>query len=292
MKYKNHFGTSILLLLAMLSFIACDIINPAESIPARVQLEPINFVVQPGQGSAQQKITELWTFADAEFVGAFAPPTEIHYFADEVMKEFTFEPGIRNNGILDAAIIYPLFTSYTVELNTTAGNLSVVTPIIGYKPEAVFSLVSDFELQNDFVDNRDSIAESVLVRSAADPFEGNFSGEIILTPETNIIEVGNSIGLVNLPVDGTPTYLEFHYKSETEMWIGLLGIPLSGSNVSNFFYLLKPSEDWNKIYIELTDWLEVSSLPAYKILFRASYPSSAIQPSYKIQVDNIKVVHL
>ncbi len=270
----------------------CNIINPPEAIPARIQLNEPAILVEPGQGTALHKITEVWVFANSNLVGAFTPPVEIPFITDKETSDFIFRPGIRNNGILDDAIIYPMLTDYELELNTTSGTVTVVNPIIRYKPEAVFSLVSDFEIQNDFVDNRDTVPESELTRSSSGPFEGNYSGEIILNSEAHFIEVGNAIALGGIPVDGTPVYLEFHYKSEVGMEIGLLGVQLSGPASSRFFYLLKPSEDWNKIYIELTDQVVLSGFPAYKILFRSLFPPSSTEPSLKIQLDNIKVVHL
>jgi hypothetical protein len=273
-------------------FSSCDIINPPETIPARIQLNPVEFQIEPGQGTARQKITEVWVFANSSVLGAFTPPVEIHHLTDMPTSDFSFRGGIRNNGILEDAIIYPMFTTYDVELPTEPGALSVVTPIIRYKPEAVFSLIADFETQNDFVDNRDSIPESVVTRSPVDPYEGNFSGEIIMNATANFIEVGHAIAMTDLPTNGTPVYLEFHYKSEVEMSIGILGITLNGQSFSNFFYLLRPSESWNKIYIELTDLIEESDFPSYKILFRSLYPEGSTEPSYKIQIDNIKVVHL
>lgn len=271
---------------------SCDIINPAEEIPARIKFNAVALEVQPGQGSARHKITEVWVLANNNVIGAFTPPTEIHHFTDAATTNFSFRAGIRNNGILEDAIIYPMYTTYDVELNTQPGALSDVTPVFRYKPQAVFSLVSDFEMQNDFIDNRDTVAASMLVRSDTEPFEGNFSGEIIMSEEARFIEVGHAFAMTDLPTNGTPVYLEFHYKSELEMGIGILGIPVSGQGASNFFYLLKPSEEWNKIYIELTNILAASQFTAYKVLFRSQYPAGGPQESYKIQLDNIKVVHL
>jgi hypothetical protein len=287
---KYFFFSSVIICVVLFS--SCDIINPPETIPARIQLNPVEFQIEPGQGTARQKITEVWVFANSSVLGAFTPPVEIHHLTDMPTSDFSFRGGIRNNGILEDAIIYPMFTTYDVELPTEPGALSVVTPIIRYKPEAVFSLIADFETQNDFVDNRDSIPESVVTRSPVDPYEGNFSGEIIMNATANFIEVGHAIAMTDLPTNGTPVYLEFHYKSEVEMSIGILGITLNGQSFSNFFYLLRPSESWNKIYIELTDLIEESDFPSYKILFRSLYPEGSTEPSYKIQIDNIKVVHL
>lgn len=292
MKYKSFRMFYLLACGFMFHITSCDIINPAEDIPARIKLNEVTLEVQPGQGSAQHKITEVWVFANSNAIGAFTPPTEAHHITESATTNFSFRAGIRNNGILEDAIIYPMYTNYDVELNTEPGALSEVTPVFRYKPQAVFSLISDFETQNDFIDNRDTVAASMVVRSANEPFEGNFSGEIIISEEARFIEVGHAIALTDLPTDGTPAYLEFHYKSEVEMGVGILGIPLSGPSASNFFYLLKPSEEWNKIYIELTNILVESQFTAYKVLFRSQYPTGGPQESYKIQLDNIKVVHL
>jgi len=292
MKYKQTNFLFISIIIPVIFFSSCDIINPPEEIPARIQLNPVEFQIQPGQGTARQKITEVWVFANSSVVGAFTPPVEVHYLTDMATTHFSFRGGIRNNGILEDAIVYPMFTTFEIELPTEPGAFSEVTPVLRYKSEAVFSLISDFETQNDFVDNRDTIPESVLTRSSVEPYEGNFSGEMIMDSIANFIEVGHSIAMTDLPTDGTPVYLEFHYKSEVEMSVGILGLSLNGQSFSNFFYLLRPSDSWNKIYIELTDLIEESDFPSYKILFRSLYPEGATKPSYKIQLDNIKVVHL
>jgi|SRR5687768_13640133 len=290
MRFK--FLSGILLSLWVIMIASCDIINPAEPIPARIQVNTPELQLLPGQGSERHKITELWTFADSNLIGVFGPPTEIPLITEEQTTQFVMRPGIRNNGILDDAIVYPLMTEYVVEVPTVPGMISVINPVISYKPNAVFSLVSDFETQNDFIDNRDTIAASMLNRSSVEPFEGSFSGEIIMTAEARTIEVSHAITLGDLPTDGTPAFLEFHYKTELQFEIGLLGIPLSGQPASLFFYGVRPNDNWNKIYIELTNQLVASDFSSYKILFRAFYPQSSTQPSYKIQLDNIKVVHL
>jgi hypothetical protein len=74
--------------------------------------------------------------------------------------------------------------------------------------------------------------------------------------------------------------------------VNLLGITLSGQSLSQPIYLAKKSESWNKIYLELSEWLKVSDFPAYKIVFIVIYPTDATEPSYKIQLDNIQVSHL
>jgi hypothetical protein len=272
--------------------IGCNVINPDETIPTKVQLQPFELNVTTSQGSARTKITDVWVYANTNFLGVFSPPVEIDYLGEMDETLFSFRPGIRNNGILSDAIIYPMYTNYDITLPTTPGSNVTVDPVTHYKSNVVISLNADFEITNELVDNRDTIPGSFVVRTMTDPFEGNYCGEIVLNAEANFIEVGNAIPLIGLPVDGKKCFLEFQYKNDVEFSVGILGISLSGQKYSNLFYLVKPSDTWNMLYIELTDKLKESGFSAYEILFRSLYPSDATKPDLKIQLDNIKVVHL
>jgi len=293
MKHRKSFlPFSLFFCLLLITLNGCNLINPDETIPARIELQPIQLVVGSTQGSAQQKITELWVYADQNFIGAVPPTAAFPYVSDKAQTHFIFKPGIRNNGIASDAIIYPLYTSFEIDINTTPGSVTQVNPVTHYKDDVKVSLNADFETTNEFVDNRDSFPGSVVTRISDNPFEGGYSGEIVLTKDSPFIEVGNAIALSDLPTDGRTTYLEMQYKSEMDMSIGILGISLEGNSFPNFFYLIKPTDHWNMLYIDLTHILEDSGFPAYKILFRAIYTSDSPKPELKIQLDNIKVVHL
>jgi hypothetical protein len=288
---KNKWLPALLVMgVSVLTWSACNIINPDEPVPTTIHLQPFEFEIQPGQGSARNKISEVWVYANENNLGAFAPPVDIRYLG-EGPTTLTFRPGIRNNGIADDAIVYPFFEGYTIDVTAAPGNEFTVTPVTAYRSNAEFSLISDFEISNDFTYNRDTIAASNLVRSQVDVFEGSYSGQMTMTPEAYFIEVGQNLAMTDLLPDGKPIYLELRYKNEIEFAIGLLGIDLNGHEYSQFFYLVKPTDEWNMLYIELTSLVQASALPSYKILFRSLYPSSATKPELNIFLDNIKVVH-
>lgn len=280
----------VVLATLMISLHACDIINPEETIPTTLQLEPFTFNAQPGQGSAQNEITEVWVYANSSYLGAFAPPVNVYYFG-EGPTNFTFRPGIRNNGIAADAIVYPLFSGYTVNLEVSPGSSHVIQPATAYTPQTIFSFISDFELSNSFTDNRDTVSASMLVQSADDVFEGTYSGKIELSEAAYFIEVTHEVTMGDLPTDGKDTYLELRYKNDVEFGIGLVGSSLQGESYYQFIYLTSPSPEWNMLYLELTDWLEVSNLDGYKIIFRAIYTGEGGEKQH-IYFDNIKVVHL
>lgn len=277
-------------LVLLLVVVGCDVINPEETLPTTLLVEPFQFESLPGQGTADNKISEVWVFAKGSLLGVYTPPVNVYYLGTGPTT-FTFRPGIRNNGIANDAIIYPMFTGDTFNLEASPGTNYTITPQIGYVPGTVFGFMADFELDNPFTDNRDTVTASQLVRSATDVYEGQFAGEIIMSEEAFLIEVGHVVPISGLRSDGTPSYLEFRYKSEVEMSIGLLGINLDGQSASYFFYLVNPSPEWNMLYIELTDQIAISGFDSYKILFRSLYPTTATAPEHHIFLDNIKVVY-
>ncbi len=270
---------------------SCNVINPEEPKATVVHLQPFQFNIEPGQGSGTNRITETWVNANGSFLGVVTPPVDIYYL-DQGETRFTFYPGIRNNGIASDPIQYPMFAVDSFEFLAGEGVGIEIQPVTSYKPGTVFSLLADFELSNPFTDNRDTVAASEMIRSSVDVFEGQFSGQMVLSAEAYFIEVGHAVPMSGLPTDGKPTYLEFRYKSEVEFSIGILGINLDGQSASKFFYLVRPSPEWNMLYIDLTDRLAESASPAYKILFRSLYPIGSPEPQYNIFLDNIKVVHL
>jgi hypothetical protein len=289
-KHITCFWLGILMSCSVL-IVSCDLINPDEELPATIRLEPFNFQIQPGQGSGNQKITEVWVFANSNVLGAFAPPVDIRHLLEGPTK-FLFYPGIRNNGLVDNAIIYPMYTADSIQVNSMHGAIFDFQPVTRYKPNTIFSLVADFELNNEFVDNRDTVEASRMIRSTTDVFEGSYSGEIIISKEAFFIEVGHAVPMAGLPIDGRPSYLEFRYKNDVEFAIGILGIQLNGQSFSDFFYLVRPTDEWNMLYIDLTQRIIDSQFPSYKVLIRSAYPDNATEESYSIFLDNIKVVHL
>lgn len=276
-------------ILAFLS--GCDIINPDENLPVSLKLSPFDFQVQAGQGSSRNKFTETWVFANSSFLGVFDPGATVYYQGNGPVT-FTFRPGIRNNGILDDAIRYPMVTGHSIDRTVMAGDVLEIQPISRYLPEADFPLLADFELTNPFTDDRDTVAASFLESYDGDAFEGSRCGRIVISPTAHTINVGHAIPIASFPTDGSPAYLEFWYRNDIEFGVGLVGIDLSGSEFESLIYIAKPSTGWNMLYLDLSQWLEASGFSAYQIVFIAEYPLDGVGGEYEILLDNIKAVHL
>lgn len=262
-----------------------------EPIPARLELSPFDFNVQIGQGSSANQFTETWVSINNNFLGAFDPDATVYYL-DTGVANIVVSPGIRNNGILNDAIIYPMTTSYSLNTHISPGEILKVMPDTRYRPNTSFSFLCDFETGNPFTDNRDSLASSVMSVSTTDPFEGQNCGILSLTKDSYVVEVAHDISMNDLPFNGTPAYLEVWYKSEISLGIGLVGINVDGVNAFQLMYVTRPTTEWNLLYLDLRDWLFASQLPSYKIAFRGEYPLDGTKDQYDIFIDNIKVIHL
>lgn len=286
MGFKRYY--SIPLLFAITLIVSCD---KDEPIPARLELSPFQLQVQSGQGSSTNQLTESWVSINSNFLGAFAPDATVYYL-DTGIANIVISPGIRNNGILDDAIIYPMVNSYTINTHVSPGEIIQITPDTRYKPQTGFSFLCDFESGNPFTDDRDTLPSTILSLSDVDPFEGQFCGAMSVTQQSPLVEVTHEVVMNDLPTNGTSTYLEVWYKSDVSLGIGLVGIDVSGIDAFQLIYITKPTDEWNMLYLELNDWLVASGLPSYKIAFRGEYPIGGNQNAYEIFVDNIKVLHL
>lgn len=267
----------------------CDIINPEDPIPAYLYIEDIEFTVKPGQGTASERISEAWFYANDEFLGAYSLPALIPVLAEGATEVIIF-PGVRVNGISMSPDIYPFYTRYTVTVDLQAPQTDTIYPQTEYIDQVQFAFIEDFEVTNIFADDRDGDPVTRIEPSGAMAFEGNRSGRIVLSAEHPTLEVAQLPLLDNLPQDGSRVFLELNYLNSTELGVGLVGHEPGLPVTSNIAVVLRIREDWNKIYIELTDALRASQLSAYQVLFTAFHDPG--NDTSEIFLDNIKLVHM
>ena len=111
--------------------------------------------------------------------------------------------------------------------------------------------------------------------------------------------VGDSVlvlntGLPYLPIIGNgfggKEFLEFHYKSDIDFEIGVVGYDSGGNFKGNNFFLgIKAREDWRKIYVNLEEQIALLlnfDATQFEIAFRTNKPSA--DPEVKLYLDNVK----
>ena len=279
---KNRKHTPSVLFLFFLIFNGCVKEN---EVPAYISIPSFSFTTVLGQGTAAQKISDVWVFVDGQSLGAYQIPAKFPVVGAG-KHEFLLFPGIRNNGIRSNPVIWVAAKTYTAILTLKAGEEQTIRPTSSYVDIAKIWINEDFERGNTFTVSRDN---NVAVNFVTVPngFEG--SGASITLSKTNSMMEKASTVKAQLSDAAQVSLIELHYKTEVPLAVGIIGSSTTLPNGEAFYKIvLSPNKDWNKTYIDVT--VEAKNLKSkdYQIVFRATLQDSLSQGV--ILIDNVKLV--
>lgn len=285
---KKHIYLFILPLL--LGAAGCD--DP-EPIPAYLHIEP--FIVDEKGGADWQKITDGWLYVNNEFLGAYTLPATVPVLAEGESEIIVFA-GVKENGITYTPNLYQFMTRYEITVNLTPPEATTIQPTTEYDPDAVipwgergdFDGSSDLQLINR--DGDDSTGYVLTTDSA-------FAGRSVLM-EVNTAHTLIDIATEKVPLPTTAeqeVWLELHYNTDMPFSLNLLSSTGGSSEFIQAVYLFNKTEGWNKIYINLTEFLVASLQEEHRLDFRASLPKDEkgqyTQTTGKVMLDNIRLIH-
>lgn len=273
----------------MMFAFSCNFINPEEKIPTYIKVDKLHVAVNSGQGSASNKIKDVWVFMDGNMVGVYQLPALFPVIGDEGRHSFLFSPGILDNGIDNTHVIYRLMKGETKELSLINGSTISADPVtINYFPADEFPWMEDFENQSQLsLVTSDTTNPLLYETHASELFEGVASGIISINSSHNAFRI-EMFEAVTLPITSV-TYLEMNYRCDYPFYVGLSGEKSTG-NIDKYVVAINPSAEWNKIYVNLGD--AVRSLnPAlgYKVFMSSSLSEGATSGTFRF--DNLKLVH-
>ena len=104
---------------------------------------------------------------------------------------------------------------------------------------------------------------------------GSFEGSTVLYSDRSGIAAGSRV------------FLELDYKNDIELQIGLITIE-ENLEFKNYKLVLKPQEDWNKVYVDFSNELLSSNLNKYRVVFGVVNPTDEDKVVY---LDNVKLLH-
>lgn len=290
---KTTLGTTVFALVSVL-FMGCDFINPAEPLPAYLVIPEFEFyTTESGQGSATENITEIWVFADDQVIGAFQPPCEVPILAEGATSIELFA-GIKNNGVASDRYRYPFYTAHEEIVELRPLQKDTIRPSFTYRETANITIADDFE--NSSVFTLDVGSQGSFTRITTPEFvltgDGVGYGHIpseesllkIITNEQSYVLPGNKI-----------SYLEFDYKTNNSMAVGLVAVSPAGDN-REYLVIINPTTDengveqWNKMYVELSATVATyASFSDFEIFFESLEDTNGKVVDFYL--DNIKLVH-
>ncbi len=266
---------------------SCEI-DEKEKIPSYINIEKIELQTSHYQGTASENITDAWVSVNGNFIGVFELPAEFPVMETGEQK-IVIKAGIKKNGISASRTIYPFYEAYEIEKVLETSKITKISPKISYKEETIFDWMEDFEsagISLDTVNSNSSLMEKI----DSSVFEGQYSGFTRIKIEDSLFQF-KTINKFEKPTNYSETYLEMNYKNNTEFVIGLIYETETSIKTIPVIYLNK-KENWNKIYINLTQTFEsYTEIKTYNLFFAYAKgeEDEIIEP--KFYWDNFKLLH-
>jgi hypothetical protein len=269
----------IIAILLIISIISCKK-SSDNDIPSYITIG--NFTLD---GNSTHNITDAWVYIDDNLQGVYEIPANFPVLAQGLHK-LRVKAGIKDNGIAGNRIPYPFYSSYIIDEQTFNPETTIsITPVVSYLENATLD-----DKAEDFDGNGLNLETDSATFSIDDemPLDGNY-GVITLTDSILLTELTTK-EFSNLPQAGAPVYLELDYKCNTQFLVGVyINFPQSSILQKDLLWV-RPKDEWNKIYINLTSTIsEGVGADSFKIFI--GMQRDFTMESNTIHLDNLRIVY-
>lgn len=263
-------------------FFGCELSNSVEETPVLVKIERI----EVGNNFTHQ-ISDAWVYIDNEFLGIHPLPATFPVLKSGV-NTLIIEAGIKKNGISSSREKYPYYSAFTVDTLLQLGQVLKLLPEVNH-------VINSFPFEEDF----ESIGTKLVVASDSTNHEiikvydnsnnsfGNYHAFVEIDGQNGEVFECTTENL-NLPSDQL-VYLEMDYKCNATLVVGLYINYSSQVNKTAIMYL-NPKENWNKIYISLSETISnYTNAQSFKLFFGTARDTSIEKNT--VYLDNIRLVY-
>jgi len=189
---------------------------------------------------------------------------------------------------------YPMVQPVEIEVNLIKDSILPLHISCNYFSTSKFALIEDYESINfAFEPTQFNTAEWRVSDRDTDPanyvFEGNHSGLGVLDKDHNKLQLLTKQMFEELPKKGTPVFIELNFKCSTTVVISIMAYK-HGVGESTDVINLNPTDEWKKIYVNLTSTLSYDvNHDEYKFLITANH-NSYYEESI-VLIDNFKIIY-
>ncbi len=277
-----------ILLSLMLIFSSCSLTDNEQPDVFFLSLSNPKVKLPFINGDDTHKITEVWAFSDGQILGVFPLPAKIPVVYTGLDTEITILAGIRNNGMADEPVFYPFYKSIVKVVKGQVGQTISFPLEFIYVGNAKFPVNESFEGSHCFTSDLDGKAKPELVITSTSPTVGIKSGVVTLTSNENFLEMACTNLIKKGENSRGKSYVELDYKGHGEIAVGLLKTGTGLPKIS--YHLFIPArENWNKIYVDLTDQTSANDYNEYAIVISVRKTGSNTESN--VFIDNIKHIH-
>ncbi len=266
---------------------SCTLFDSTDNVPMYFKVDEVALETSLGQGLNTHKINDLSVYADGFSIGVYPLPTDIPVIQTKEDIDVVLFGVVRNNGVASNPVEYPFYDAIRYEFPFMGGEVKTLNPVFNYSNQTKVIQVANFESSNEFSIHFDQNSDISFVRSAETPY-GNFCGKISLSQDQLFFEKTTFSKIERQDVVAGSIFLEMDYKNEIPFSVGILGIQSSGLLVPNYKVQLAVQEEWNKIYIELTQLLTDNLNEEFTIILKSLNSNTS---TGSIWIDNLRVLH-
>ena len=270
-------------LLILLVFASCQK-EDTGGIPTYLKIDNITL----DEGNTTSNITDAWVYINGQLQGVYELPAKFPVL-EQGNTDIKVYAGIKNNGIASDRAIYPFYLADTLNKMLAINSTTEIAPSVNIKGN-IDGQYDDFDLEG-YSFNFDSRFQ-VLTNG---PY-GNYGSlsldslsdyDTILSTEINYKDY--PLIFDNVPQQGSPAYFELDYKSNTSFLIGVyINLP-NATTLEKGLIWVNSNQDWNKIYIDLTQTLsEAIGAESFSVFFRMQRNNLV---KNKLDFDNIRIIH-
>ena len=287
MQYKNLIF-NILIALLLCTHQSCDIINPAEEIPAYLTVESFTVGENPvvDELSFGANIVSANVLVDGSTVGVVSIPGTIPVFAEGDVT-ITLDPLVQANGANDILDIYPFWERLDIQVSLIRNDTTRLNPQTRYADNVVIRGSNFSGSDIFFAEDLDGNTSTAVTNSqtGGQPGEGSV-GRIVLTPSDALFEAAT---FTEIDVStASRVWLEVQYKTDASL---LFGVQRENGDIFREYGVL-PKGTWNTLYYDMRPLLLTQNIEKFKLTLSAAFPAGNSADEAVILIDNIKVVYL
>ncbi|MFN8311011.1 MAG: hypothetical protein U0T73_13705 [Chitinophagales bacterium] len=254
---------------------------PNNGVPVYLEMDSVSVIIDDSvhQGSASQKISDVWVEAGNSDLGAYEYPVQVPVLKDGNIA-FLISPGIRNNGASGYRKIYPF-------LNPDTFTLANAVPGTTYKHHCNFHYKSGAQFHIEDFDGAVNSYTNITPQSF-DVFEGGKSGMLTLSSLDTFKYAYQTIP-VAIP-GGQAVYVEMNYKCDIPFTMGVIS-NVNGAKQNIDKITFNPKSGWNKTYVDFSYEIGATATASgttYQFYFTAEKSQGS---AANIYFDNIKILH-
>jgi hypothetical protein len=239
-------------------------------------------------GTVSHAIRYAWVYANDNLLGVFWLPSVIPVL-EEGEVEITVFGGISENGIATQAGRYPFYAPWQKKINLNAMDTATVFPRVRYPKGFVVPVNQTFD-QAQLNGMSLAIVQgggfySILLNET-EAYEGQGCLQLYL-PEGDqdmILETSS----LPVPTGKAGYFIEMDYRNNCDF---LLGLRAAGSNQAASLIGVRPRQEYNKLYVNITNLVDQLSGISEAVHLFIRVPQDTSIADQRVYIDNLKLVY-